>query len=67
MKIEKIKVKYGKDFYTGYYWIETTGNDQTEIHISYEGIKKSIQTPEKEAIKQKLAAEGVFYNLLNDL
>ena len=67
MEVNKIKVKLGKDFYTGYYWIEPGKKNLTEIHVSYEGIQKSQPLEEEDTDKQNKIAEEIFSKLLGDL
>ncbi len=67
VEVSKIKVKLGKDWYTGYYWIEPNKKSQDEIHVSYEGIRISNLINQEEADNQDKKAEQIFIKLLEDL
>ena len=67
MEVSKIKVKLGKDWYTGYYWVESNKKSQNEIHVSYEGIRKTDLINKEEVDNQDKKAEEVFLKLLEDL
>ena len=67
MEINKMVVKLGKEYYTGYYWIEATKNGKRDIYISYEGIRKKQSVKLEQWSGQKKIAEEMFYKLLNEL
>jgi len=67
MEVNKVKVKYGKDHYTGYYWVEPNKKKVNEIHISYEGVQKSQAIKEFNRDKQRRIAEEIFLKMLNDM
>lgn len=66
MEVNKIKVKLGKDFYTGYSWIEDK-KGKTELHVSYEGIQKNQLLKKEDKDKQGKIAEEMLLKLLGDL
>ena len=67
MEVNKIIVKLGKDYYTGYYWLESARNGNQEIFVSYEGIRKKQLAKAEPKDKQRKVAEEMLYKLLNDL
>jgi len=67
VEVNKIKVKLGKDWYTGYYWVEANKKSQEEIHVSYEGIRKSNVLTSEETDNQGKRAEEMLIKLLGDL
>lgn len=67
MEVNKIVVKFGREYYTGYYWIEPGDKGVSEIHISYEGVQKSQVIDVKLKDKQRRIAEEIFLKLLGEL
>lgn len=67
MEVNKIKVKLGKEYYTGYYWTEPSKNGKQEVCISYEGIRRKQATKAEPVNIYRKMAEEMLFKLLNEL
>jgi hypothetical protein len=67
MQINRINVKYGRQVYSGYYWVEEKENGLKDLFVFYEGIRQNRPLLNVAEHEHQARAEHFFRELLQAL
>jgi len=67
MQINRINVRYGRQIYSGYYWVEEKEDGLKDLFVFYEGIRRNRTMQNVAEHEHHSRAELFFRELLQAL